>query len=68
MQRSFEGVVYGPVTLLRIETAHEVAGGRLGIGCIRFKYGRIPWYTQAYGEAEIFFSEHAEAFCAYSEV
>ena len=38
--------------------------GRLGIGCIRFKDGRVQWHTLAYGEAEIFF-KHVQKFCAY---
>ena len=31
------------------------ARGTLGIGCIRFKHGRVRWHTLAYGEAENFF-------------
>jgi hypothetical protein len=38
--------------------------GPLGIGCIRFKHGRIRWHTLAYGEAEFFF-KHVQIFCAY---
>ena len=32
------------------------ARGTLGIGCIRFKHGRIRWHALAYGEAEFFLS------------
>ena len=54
----------GPVTLLRIVLAYASVlkislirrytltynRGTLGIGFIRFKHGRIRWYTLAYGE------------------
>jgi predicted Fe-S protein YdhL (DUF1289 family) len=30
--------------------------GTLGIGCIRFKHGRIRWHALADGEAEFFLS------------
>ena len=63
------GVAKGPVTLLRIVLAYAsvckislirrssltYARGTLGIGCIRFKHGRVLWHTLAYVEAEIFF-------------
>jgi predicted Fe-S protein YdhL (DUF1289 family) len=68
----------GPVTLLRIVLAYAsvwkislircytltYARGTLGIGCIRFKHGRVRWHTLAYGEAEHFF-KHVQQFCAY---
>jgi predicted Fe-S protein YdhL (DUF1289 family) len=40
------------------------ARGTLGMGCIRFKHGRVRWHTLAYGEAENFF-KHAQKFCKY---
>ena len=33
--------------------------GTLRIGCIRFKHGRIPRHTVAYGETETDFFKHA---------
>jgi hypothetical protein len=52
-----------PVSLIRWKTL-TYARGTLGIGCIRFKHGRIRWHT---ARQKIFF-KHAQNFCAYSDV
>jgi hypothetical protein len=44
-----KNITHTPVTL-------TYARGTLGIGCIRFKHGRIRWHTLAYGDAGIFLS------------
>jgi hypothetical protein len=42
--------------MINITHTLTYATGPLGIGCIRFKHGRIRWRTLAYGEAESFLS------------
>ena len=39
---------------ITLENADIRYRGTLGIGCIRFKHGRIRWHTLAYGKDETF--------------
>jgi predicted Fe-S protein YdhL (DUF1289 family) len=52
------------ISLIRRYTL-TYASGTLGIGCIRFKHGRVRWHTLANTARQKIFFKHAQKFCAY---